>query len=313
MQCAAIIAAAGLSSRMHEFKPMMRLGERTIIENVIQNLQDAGVEKIIVVTGYKSDVLQKHVEKLGVRCIKNKRFAETKMFESVCLGLQTLQEPYDRVFITPGDVPLVQPTTMRQMLAIEAKIVRPTFNNKAGHPILISSQLIPRILEHNGNNGLSGAIKSMDVPIVDVPVNDAGILLDADTREDLKILLRKKMKDNSGGRLWPNLQIHIAKNDDILTPEIAQFLEMIKHTGSIQSACVCMHMSYARGSELLDNIEKELGYPLVERTRRGMNGEGTNLTNKGDRLLKAYQLCLEKIQCATEKIFSEVFTEDLHI
>ena len=37
MNYAAVIAAAGLSSRMHEFKPMMVLGEDTMTEKVIEN------------------------------------------------------------------------------------------------------------------------------------------------------------------------------------------------------------------------------------------------------------------------------------
>ena len=120
MRYAAVIAAAGLSSRMHEFKPLLCLGENTIIKRVIQSLREAGVGEIVVVTGYKTEVIQRHLAALNVRSVENKRFAETKMLDSLKLGLTALQEPYDFVFLMPGDVPLVRPETILQIQGSDA-------------------------------------------------------------------------------------------------------------------------------------------------------------------------------------------------
>lgn len=135
--------------------------------------------------------------------------------------------------------------------------------------------------------------------------------MDADTPEDLKRLRRRQMEDRSGGRLWADVQVHIAKGDTILTPETAQFLEMIGHTGSIQSACGCMHMSYTKGWRLLNRIEEELGYPVIERFPGGANGGGSALTCKGKRLLAAYQAYREALRETAERLFAELFSDDL--
>jgi len=65
---AAIILAAGFSSRMGEFKPLLPLGEMTIIERAVRLFEQAGTEDIRVVVGYRANdlipLLQKN-ESLG--------------------------------------------------------------------------------------------------------------------------------------------------------------------------------------------------------------------------------------------------------
>ncbi len=49
--------AAGRSSRMGEFKPLLPFGEETVIGWVVANLRGAGVARIHVVTGFKAEAL----------------------------------------------------------------------------------------------------------------------------------------------------------------------------------------------------------------------------------------------------------------
>ena len=51
MQTGAVIVAAGLSSRMGDFKHMLNIGSISIAQRVIATLRQAGVGKIVVVTG----------------------------------------------------------------------------------------------------------------------------------------------------------------------------------------------------------------------------------------------------------------------
>lgn len=312
MKYSAVIAAAGISSRMYEFKPMLCLGDHTMIASVIQNFREAGVHEIVVVTGYKSELLNKHLNTLHVRVCENERYAETKMYDSLRLGLQALKEPYDYVFMTPGDVPLVQPKTILKMQESRYSIVRPVYDKKPGHPVMLSKKLVPDLLCYHGKNGLKGAIESFSEPVLEVEVDDAGVLVDVDTPADLKALYKKGMLLRNGGQLWPDIQIHIAKENAILTPETVQYLEMIGHTGSIQNACACMHMSYTRGWKLLNQIEREIGYPLVERYPGGTSGGGTVLTAKGRRLITAYQLYREELLKAAKGLFQTVFEQELN-
>ncbi len=312
MRYAAVIAAAGLSSRMREFKPMLCMGENTMIETVIQNFKDAGVEEIVVVAGYKAELLQRHLEPAGIRVCENPDYAKTKMFDSLKLGLRALDGSYDAVFFTPGDVPLVHAETIRLMQKENAPIARPVYQGQLGHPVMVQGRLIPKLLDYPGERGLLGAVESLGEPILDLQVDDVGAILDADTPNDFKVLHRRSMELRSGGQLWPDIRIHIAKGDTILTPETAQFLEMIDHTGSIQNACACTHMSYTSGWRKLNHIEKELGYPLVARQPGGASGGGSSLTDKGRKLLDAYQEYRDRVRELSRQLFSELFPEELH-
>ena len=311
MRYAAVIAAAGLSARMGDFKPMLCIGEQTMIESVITNLRSAGAEEIVVVVGYKADVLKRHLADWDVTFCENEDYATTRMFESYCMGIQALKKPYDALLLSPADAPLVLPETIRMMQDCGKPMSRPVCDGKVGHPVLLDHSVIPSILAFDGEGGLRGAMEATG-PVEDILVNDKGSVMDADTPEDFRAIRRQQMEYKSGGRLWLDISVAISKNDIILTPQTAQFLEMIDHTGSLSHACATMHMSYSRGWKLINHMEEELGYPLTVRVSGGESGGGTHLTEKGMQLLKAYQFLQEDIGRMAQESFKKHFPEELH-
>ena len=57
--CSAILLAAGRSSRMGAFKPLLPFGNKTVIECCIDALREGGVETIVVVLGHRADDVRK--------------------------------------------------------------------------------------------------------------------------------------------------------------------------------------------------------------------------------------------------------------
>ena len=275
MRYAAVIAAAGISSRMHEFKPMLWLGEETMIQRIIHTLRDCGVEEIMVVTGYRSEALCSHLEGYSVSFCENTRYATSKMFDSICMGISALHQPYDRLFITPGDVPLVQVETIRAMQQQTTPIVRPHCGGTPGHPLLLDAALVRSVLDYHGKNGLRGALESLEAEVCNLETDDIGILLDADTPEDFKTIRKQELALRGGGKLHPDIQVQFTRSGETLTPESVQLLEMIDHIGSMQSACACMHMSYSKGLQILKKTEQMLGYALIDRFSGGGSGGGS--------------------------------------
>ena len=86
----AVVAAAGLSSRMGAFKPLLPFDGDTVIGRCIANLRGAGAEEIVVVTGHRGDELTAHLRSLGVTTVHNPDYACTQMFDSLKLGLRAL-------------------------------------------------------------------------------------------------------------------------------------------------------------------------------------------------------------------------------
>lgn len=189
-ETAALILAAGMSSRMGNFKPMMSIGGMSIAERVIAAFRQAGVTRIIVVTGYRAEQLERHLAGSGVVFLRNERYAETQMFDSVCIGLRYLRGKCSRVLFTPVDIPLFTASTVGALLKSDAKLACPVYHGAHGHPTLISADLIDGILSDSGENGLRGALFRSGVPLKQIIVEDPGVLHDADTPEDYQKLLR---------------------------------------------------------------------------------------------------------------------------
>ena len=50
---AAVIMAAGYSSRMKSFKPLLAVGGETAVERLIRAAKEAGIHRLVVVTGHE--------------------------------------------------------------------------------------------------------------------------------------------------------------------------------------------------------------------------------------------------------------------
>ena len=98
----AVVAAAGLSSRMQAFKPMLPLGDSTIIRTLIAGLRAAGVSAITVVTGHNADRLQEHLSGLDIAFADNKDYATTDMLCSAGIGLSFMHKARSYEVITQG-------------------------------------------------------------------------------------------------------------------------------------------------------------------------------------------------------------------
>ena len=189
MRTAALITAAGLSSRMGQFKPMMDLGGCSVAQQIVETLHRSGVDEIVMVTGHHADLLEQHLAGQGITFLRNEAYATTQMFDSVKIGLAYLAGRCDRLLFTPVDVPLFTEKTVRALLNSGEALACPVCAGKTGHPILIAGKLLPELLTHDGTQGLKGAIERCGREMAQIPVEDPGILYDADTPAEFAKLL----------------------------------------------------------------------------------------------------------------------------
>lgn len=188
----AVIVAAGMSSRMGHFKPLLDLGGKTIAQHVVDVFLEAGVSPVIVVTGKRADDLERHLSDRNVLFIRNEEYATTDMFDSARIGFLAINGLCDRVFFTPVDVPLFTLSTVKGLLETDEEFAFPVCGGRSGHPVLLQSHLLPAILSDSGEDGLRGALGRCVESRAAVLVEDAGILYDADTPDDYQKLLDMK-------------------------------------------------------------------------------------------------------------------------
>ncbi|MDR7865836.1 MAG: NTP transferase domain-containing protein [Sporomusaceae bacterium] len=191
---AAIILAAGCSSRAPGFKPLLPLGEATVIETAVGGLRRAGIGDIAVVVGHRAADLQAVLGKLPVRTVPNEHY-RAGMFSSVVAGVKALPADADAFFLLPADLPLVKSHTVRLLARAGRKtgaaVVYPVFGGQRGHPPLIAARLAPAILGWGGTGGLRPLLARYEADALDLSVIDEGILLDLDTAADYRQLVMR--------------------------------------------------------------------------------------------------------------------------
>ena len=144
----ALILAGGLSSRMApRFKPLLPLGGLTPLARLAATFRAAGITDITVVVGHRAEEAAAAAARLGLFTVYNPRF-KTGMYSSIKAGLAVLPPGTKRFFLTPVDVPLFRPATVRRLLERSAcpdaaPAIFPTFQGERGHPPLLSTEIVP--------------------------------------------------------------------------------------------------------------------------------------------------------------------------
>jgi molybdate transport repressor ModE-like protein len=307
MRVGAVIVAAGMSSRMGDFKPMLNIGSISIAQRIVATFRQAGVTRIVVVTGYNAQQLERHLANNGIVFLRNEDYAGTQMFDSAKIGLSYLQDKCDRILFTPVDIPLFTAMTVSSLLASEAELACPVCMGKPGHPLLISSSLLPRILADSGEGGLQGAIRRCGAEMTRIPVDDAGILHDADTPEDYRALLDYHNKQ----LIRPEITVSLSRERPFFDERTAMLLALVEETKSVRTACQRMQISYSGSWNIIHALESQLRFPLLERSQGGANGGESRLTEKGKRLLDCYQRYAQRLRQDAAALFEEYFGAEL--
>jgi len=303
MEVGALIVAAGMSSRMGEFKPMLHIGTISIAQRIIATLNRAGVNKIVMITGYNAVALERHLADRGVIFLRNENYETTQMFDSVKIGLRYLENKCDKVLFTPVDVPLFTAHTVKTILESDALLACPICQGERGHPLLIGNPLIREILQDSGEQGLRGATSRCSVPIQYVPVEDHGTICDADTPEDYAALVEYHNHQLARAAV----QVSLVKEKVFLDEKMAMLLRLVDETKSVRTAGQRMQLSYSSCWNRIRRLEEQLSYPLIERTPGGAVGGTSILTDQGRTLLGKYTEYEEKVKAVAEDLFDTYF------
>jgi len=185
---AAIVLAAGYSSRMGRFKPLLPIGHATALERVIDLFLAAGIVEINVVTGHRAEAIESVLKRKGVHAILNPHY-DSGMYSSVTAGVNSLSAQVEACFVLPADMPLVRPRTIQLLTQTYAShpwpVIYPVFQGRRGHPPLVRRSVLAESLYNHEPGGLRALLARHQQGAGDVAVIDEGIHLDLDTPADL--------------------------------------------------------------------------------------------------------------------------------
>lgn len=185
-QLAAVILAAGASSRMGRPKPLLSFEGATFLDRQIACF--SGIcEPIIVVLGYCAEDICAGIERAGEVEIAINAEPERGMLSSLQCGLSRLPRDIDAALFTPVDLPCISRSTVQALAGAEADFAVPVFHGSKGHPVRVSRAVIDDIL------ALPPAAQARDAlsrhRLLRIDVDDPGILVDVDTPAEYDALI----------------------------------------------------------------------------------------------------------------------------
>ena len=184
---AVLIIAAGYSSRMHDFKPLLPFGQITALERLVQTYLAHGLEHIYVVTGYRQEDIIETLQHYKVHIVYNEDYAKG-MFSSIQKGIRAIDKSIEAFYMQPVDIPLIKAHTLECLYEAynreDKGVLYPTFLGRKGHPPLISMKYKEQILLSEGEGGLKKVLEAFNADALHVSVSDRAVLMDMDTLED---------------------------------------------------------------------------------------------------------------------------------
>ncbi|MGB9561608.1 MAG: NTP transferase domain-containing protein, partial [bacterium] len=190
----AIVLAAGAGERFGFIpKALLTLGDKTFLEIIIDKLRRVGINDIVVVLGAKSDDIKSIVKSDEVRFVVNYAW-QTGMLSSIISGINSVTPDADAVMIHPVDFPLVKIETYKilkdKWLSAKRGIVSPSFENKLGHPVIVSRGYFDEIRKVPSDKGARAVIHGYEgkKDLIVVEVDDPYVRMDIDTEDDYKKL-----------------------------------------------------------------------------------------------------------------------------
>lgn len=190
----AILLAAGRSSRMGKLKQLLPFGSETIVEACARNLYAAGITQVTAVTGHEADRVEAVLHPMGVRCVRNRDYAQG-MTGSVRLGVLCQESSCEAVVLALSDQPHVPPALIlaliERYLRGNSLIVKPRYQAQSGHPIVLSHKLFPEILRLSPDSRLDALTRRYVEQTDYLETVESAVVEDLDTEQEYLELLRR--------------------------------------------------------------------------------------------------------------------------
>jgi len=186
---AAIVLAAGLSSRMGRNKLLAGLNGKPLLRHAVEAAATSAADPVIVVTGNESGKVADALAGLEVRTVVNPDYA-LGLSTSLRAGIAALPGDCDGALVLLGDMPGVSSALLDRMIAAfspadNRAIVVASHGGKRGNPVLWARRFFPEILMLEGDSGAKPLIAANGELVCEVEAADDGPLADIDTQQAL--------------------------------------------------------------------------------------------------------------------------------
>ncbi|WP_374383981.1 NTP transferase domain-containing protein [Dongia sp.] len=191
---AALVLAAGKSSRMGRNKLLLDWSGKPIVAHVLDKVAEIGFSETVVVTGHQAGKVKDALgARPGVKMVEARDHA-TGMAASLKAGLRALSAECDAALVILGDMPQVSVDLLKRLIAayqpLEGRaIVLPVADGKRGNPVLFDRRFFADMLQLEGDVGARHIIGTNAELVAEIPADPHEIFMDVDTPEAYQQLL----------------------------------------------------------------------------------------------------------------------------
>ena len=176
-------------------KSLIRLQGVPLINRKLVALSGAGVDEVVVVTGYAGEDVEQQVQAFPVTVVHNPSHAEGQE-GSVRLGLSALSGSFDAVFVMPSDQPMISSDDLVELIGAFKKraaghVVIPFVNGERGNPILLDEVALTEILTSETNLACRHLIDNHPELVHIHDTGNTHFITDLDTPGDLEVLAER--------------------------------------------------------------------------------------------------------------------------
>lgn len=187
---AAVLLAAGESSRMGQPKPLLPWGGAPLVRYQVESLTEAGAGPIVVVLGPGALDAESCIADLsGVTAVINHRAPEGKT-TSVRLGVSHVDSDAGGILLLAVDQPrtaAIIRSVIEAHAAAGALVTHPTYKGRGGHPIVFHASLREELLAvSEERQGIREVVGRHTDRLHRVELGDPMVRLDLNTLEDYR-------------------------------------------------------------------------------------------------------------------------------
>ncbi len=189
----ALVLAAGQSRRFGADKRFQLLqGSTNVLEQSVRNAAAAFEDVLVVLRADETELAQELKYKLKLPDLKFclAQDAELGMAHSLAAGIKSVGH-WQGAAVLLGDMPFLRGETLKTLVQRftdiydQDPILIPTFEGQNGHPVLFSSAYFKEIVQLTGDIGARPVVQAHGDKVVQVEVDDPGVIRDIDRPEDL--------------------------------------------------------------------------------------------------------------------------------
>ena len=190
--CAAIVLAAGASTRLGQPKQLLQMNGESLLHRTVRLATGARCTPIFVVLGFEAERMQRETADLDVRVVLNPEW-QSGMGSSLRSGMEALMRERQlpqKVVLLLSDQPMLSSEILFNLVKKSAEtgslLVASSYTGSLGVPAVFHKELYPDLQKVEGDKGAREVIQMYrdQTSSIDFPEG----VIDIDTVQDLELL-----------------------------------------------------------------------------------------------------------------------------